>query len=388
MATFPGTDALAEAASLIGLQRAWMVAWRDLDDPEAGGSELHAHRVAERFAAAGIEVEMRTSMVAGQPERVQRAGYDVVRRAGRYGVFPSVALEGFRRARRQGDGLVEIWNGMPFLSPLWWRGPRAVLLHHVHDEMWKMALGSVLGTIGRSIEHGIAPPAYRSSRIVTLSESSREEIGERLHLPLQHVEVVPPGVEGDFSPGGVRSTTPLVVACGRLVPVKRYDELMASMVVARERHPNLKLVIVGEGYERAALEAKRAQLGAEDWIDLPGRVDDDELLDLYRSATLVTSASLREGWGMTLTEAAACGTPSVATDIAGHRDAVDAGRSGVLVAEPSDIGATVAALLDDEGRMAQLREGALARAAELSWDATARGVLEAFRGQRGLVGAQ
>ena len=283
---------------------------------------------------------------------------------------------------------MEIWNGMPFLSPLWWRGPRAVLLHHVHDEMWKMALGSVLGTIGRSIEHGIAPPAYRSSRIVTLSESSREEIGERLHLPLQHVEVVPPGVEGDFSPGGVRSTTPLVVACGRLVPVKRYDELMASMVVARERHPNLKLVIVGEGYERAALEAKRAQLGAEDWIDLPGRVDDDELLDLYRSATLVTSASLREGWGMTLTEAAACGTPSVATDIAGHRDAVDAGRSGVLVAEPADIGATVAALLDDEGRMAQLREGALARAAELSWDATARGVLEAFRGQRGLVGAQ
>lgn len=388
MEGFAGTEALRQRAATIGLRRAWMLAWRDLDDPEAGGSELHAHRVAERLAAAGVEVEMRTSMVAGQPDRVTRSGYDVHRRSGRYGVFGSTALEGIRRGRRRGDGLVEIWNGMPFLSPLWWRGPRVVLLHHVHDEMWKMALGPVLGSVGRAIEHGLAPPVYRRSRIVTLSQSSREEIGERLHLPLSGVDVVPPGVEASFSPGGRRSPRPLVVACGRLVPVKRYGELMASMAVARQRHPDLELVIVGEGYERPALEGVRTQLGADSWISMPGRVGDAELVDLYRRATLVTSASLREGWGMTLTEAAACGTPSVATDIAGHRDAVDDGRSGLLVDGPELIGPTIADLLDHPDRLEALQRGALERAAELSWDATAAGVLRAFSGQRGLAAAR
>ncbi|MEI6453868.1 MAG: glycosyltransferase, partial [Actinomycetes bacterium] len=121
--------------------------------------------------------------------------------------------------------------------------------------------------------------------------------------------------------------------------------------------------------------------GAQGWVSFAGRLNDEELLDLYRRASLVASASLREGWGMTLTEAAACGTPAVASDIAGHRDAVDAGRSGLLVKDAMDIGKTIADLLDSPERLSQLSEGALARAAELSWDATASGVLEAFKGQ-------
>ena len=72
-------------------------------------------------------------------ELARRDGYRVVRRAGRYAVFPrSVSSEILRADRR--DGLVEIWNGMPFFSPLWAKGPRVVFLHHVHAEMWQMAL--------------------------------------------------------------------------------------------------------------------------------------------------------------------------------------------------------------------------------------------------------
>ncbi|MCX6511825.1 MAG: glycosyltransferase family 4 protein [Actinobacteria bacterium] len=378
---FAGTEALRERADALGLKRVWMLAWRDLDDPEAGGSELHAHRVAERLAAAGIDLEMRTSMVPSQPVHIERAGYQVERRSGRYGVFPSVAMEGLRRKARDEEGLIEIWNGMPFFSPLWWKGPRVVLLHHVHAEMWKMALGTTLGAVGRSIEHHLAPPCYRRCEIVTLSDSSREEILERLGMQPERVAVVHPGVEATFSPGGGKSPTPLIVSVGRLVPVKRYELLITSLVEAKKRHKDLHLIIVGEGYQRDALEAEAKHLGAQGWVSFAGRLNDEELLDLYRRASLVASASLREGWGMTLTEAAACGTPAVASDIAGHRDAVDAGRSGLLVKDAMDIGKTIADLLDSPERLSQLSEGALARAAELSWDATASGVLEAFRGQ-------
>ena len=171
-----GSEVLASVAADAGLRRIHFVAWRDLDDPEAGGSELHAHMVASRWADAGLDVTFRTSAVPGAPAALSRNGYRVLRRAGRYAVFPGAAWEGIRMGHRPGDALVEIWNGMPFLSPLWYRGPRLVFLHHVHAEMWGMVLPPTLARLGDLTERRLAPRFYRQSRVVTLSESSRTEI--------------------------------------------------------------------------------------------------------------------------------------------------------------------------------------------------------------------
>jgi glycosyltransferase involved in cell wall biosynthesis len=281
---------------------------------------------------------------------------------------------------RPGDALVEIWNGMPFFSPLWYRGPRVVFLHHVHADMWGMVLPPTLAKMGNAVESRLAPPLYRSSRIVTLSESSRDEIVDLLAMRPERVSVAPPGVDPRFSPGGQRSRTPLVVAVGRLVPVKRFDSLLRSLAEVKRSQPELRAVIIGEGYERAALESLRAELGATEWIDLPGRVDDDALVDWYRRAWVVASASQREGWGMTLTEAAACATPSVATAIAGHADAVVDGESGLLVHDESAMTEAVARVLGDDVLRSRLSRG-LSRARWFTWDATARRALEALAGE-------
>src|SRR5213593_4792425 len=98
---------LGDLAARAGLQRVSILAWRDLDDPEAGGSEVHAATVAQLWAEAGIDVTMRTSEAAGKAREVRRDGYRVVRRGGRYFVFPQAALaEATGRAGRR-DGLVE-----------------------------------------------------------------------------------------------------------------------------------------------------------------------------------------------------------------------------------------------------------------------------------------
>ena len=279
---------------------------------------------------------------------------------------------------RPGDALVEIWNGMPFLSPLWYRGPRVVFLHHVHAEMWGMVLPPTLARLGDAMESRIAPRFYRKSRVVTLSESSRDEIVDMLRLRPERVTVAPPGVDERYRPGGRRSATPLVVAVGRLVPVKRFDAMLRALAPLKADHPDLEAVIVGEGYERPALEALRAELGATDWIHLPGHVSDEELVDWYRRAWVVASSSQREGWGMTLTEAAACGTPAVATNIAGHADAVVDGESGLLVNNVEDLSAALGRVLGDEVLRSRLSKGALARARWFTWDATARRALEAL----------
>jgi glycosyltransferase involved in cell wall biosynthesis len=368
---------LREIAGAAGLRRIAILAWRDLDDPEAGGSELHASRIAALWGRAGIEVTMRTSYAPGSAQVSWRDGYRVIRKAGRYLVFPRAAFSEMMGWHGASDALVEIWNGMPFFSPVWAATrPRAVWLHHVHDSMWEMTLPPRLARLGRTIEFRIAPPLYRRSRIVTLSESSKEEIARRLRLRRSNITVVSPGIDPSFRPGGTRDPTPLVVAVGRLVPVKRFDVLIDALADVKTGMPDLHAVIVGEGYEREALERRIAELGASTWISLPGRVDDGTLLDLYRRAWVLASASRHEGWGMTITEAAACRTPAVATRIAGHTDAIVDGMTGLLVDDHQGLAASLDRVLRDDAFRALLAKNALEHSSQYTWTATARGTLE------------
>jgi glycosyltransferase involved in cell wall biosynthesis len=366
---------LEEIAATAGLRHIDVVAWRDFDDEESGGSELHAHRILSAWADAGISINMTTSTAPGRPPFIRRGGYQVTRRVGRYSIFPRTMISGWRGKLGRGDGLVEIWNGMPFLSPTWAQCPRVVFLHHVHGEMWKMVLPRGLAELGDTFEHRVAPKFYRRTKIITLSSSSKAEIVGKLGLRPSNVMVSPPGVEAKFSPGSQRSETPLVVAVGRLVPVKRFDLLIEGLVALKRRQPELRAVIAGEGYEHTALQELVRNHRAESWLSIPGRVTDDELIDLYRSAWVVASASLREGWGMTVTEAGACGTPAVVSRISGHLDAVVDGRTGLFFDDVEDMVDALHAVLSDEVFRKQLSEGAFEFSTHFSWDNAARGAL-------------
>jgi glycosyltransferase involved in cell wall biosynthesis len=363
-------------AANAGLRSIHVLAWRDLDDPEAGGSEVHANEVARRWAAAGIDVTMRTSFAPNRPPHGRRDGYRVIRKAGRYLVFPRAVASEITGRMGPRDGLVEIWNGVPFLSPVWNRGPRMVWLHHVHGDMWNQIFGPMLAGLGRTIESRLAPPLYRRTPVVTLSPSSRDLIASSLGWDPNKIHVVPPGIDPRFTPGeaaGVaRSERPLVVSVGRLVPVKRLD----ALAKVRQQIGDLEAVIVGDGYVRPELEDQIAALGAGSWLRLAGRVSDEELIRLYQRAWAVTSVSGHEGWGMTLTEAAACGTPAVVSDIAGHRDAVEHKLSGLLGATDDDVADALTQVLSDQQLRSALSTGALVRAGRLTWDATAFGTLK------------
>ena len=364
-ATIKAISELAEAA---GLEHVHMLGWRDLDDDEAGGSEVHAHNIASIWAQSGVQVTMRTSAAVGQPSSTVRDGYKVSRKAGRYGVFPRSALAEITGKLGPCDGLIEIWNGMPFGSPIWWRGPRAIWLHHVHGPMWAMTLPGPVAKVGVAIEEKIAPPFYRHQPIVTLSPSSKKELVDDLGFDADRVSVITPGVDPFFTPGETRSVTPLAVAVGRLAPVKDFPRLIRIMAGVRKNVPNLELVIVGEGFERDLILSTIAEHHAQDWVQLAGRVSDEELRSLYRRAWVAASASIREGWGMTLTEAAACGTPTVATNISGHADAVEVGRSGLLATTDDELIQIMTSVLTNTELRSKLQQGALDRAAELTWE--------------------
>jgi glycosyltransferase involved in cell wall biosynthesis len=374
-------ERIARMADAAGIRKVDVVAWRDLDDVEAGGSELHADEILQRWAEGGIDVRLWTSRVDGAARQIVRNGYTVNRRAGRYAVFPRTAVAGFRRKIGTGDGLVEIWNGMPFFSPVWSRVPRIAFLHHVHAEMWDMVLSPRLAPLGRTVEKRFAPPFYRRTEIVTLSNSAKDDLVSKLGHSAERVTVVPPGVDPRFFPAGTLSPTPLVVAVGRLVPVKRFDLFIEAMVALRKVHPDLEAMIVGEGYERPALEAQIAAADAGRWISLPGRLPDADLVNAYRRAWVVSSTSSHEGWGMTLTEAAACGTPAVATRIPGHQDAIIDDESGFLVSTLPELVEATGSILANPMLRRRLSQGALRRVEGMTWERAAFLTLEALASQ-------
>ncbi len=382
---------IADLAADSGIGTVHLLGWRDLDDPEAGGSEIHAHNIASIWTQSGLAVTMRTSSSIGRPPSATRDGYRVSRRGNRYTVFPRSALAEVTRRLGPCDGLVEIWNGMPFLSPIWRRGPRIVWLHHIHGPMWGMSQPGPIAAAGVALEERIAPRIYRRQHVVTLSTSSQAELLDHGFDPAL-VDVIPPGVDPGFTPGGERCSTPLAVAVGRLVPVKDFPRLVTAFARVRAAVPAAELRIVGEGYERATIAATIERLGAGDYVRLLGRTSDAELLDMYRRAWVVTSASIREGWGMTITEAGACGTTAVVSDIAGHADAVVDGVSGLLAAGDDALVDGLVGVLSDPAERDRLGRGALRRAAELTWEHAALANFEVLaadalerRGRRGSV---
>lgn len=292
-------------------------------------------------------------------------------------MFPRTAAAEIAKQMGPYDALVEVMNGVPFFSPLWCRRPRILFLHHVHGPMWDQILPGPLASAGRALETHVAPPVYRRGLTATPSDATRDELIDLGFRP-ELVTAIPNGTDPRFSPGGTKTEHPSIIAVARLAPVKRFALLIDAVADARERVPGTRLKIVGDGPERAALEHRVRDLDAGDWVDFAGWVGHEDLVEMYRRAWIVASASLAEGWGLSLTEAAGCATPAVATDIRGHRSSVVDGETGILAPE-SELGEAIARVLTDHDLRSRLAVAAEKRVRMMTWDATAAGVLGVLR---------
>jgi glycosyltransferase involved in cell wall biosynthesis len=370
---------MGERAARSGIARVHVVAFRDEEDPDAGGSEVHASQFCRHLALAGLEVIRHTGRVPGGAEQVERDGVRVVRRGGRLGVFPRTMLD--ERSGRLGpaDGIVEVFHGVPFFAPLWARRtPQVGIVHHVHLGMWHHLLPLPGAAVGHVLERFVVPAVYRHRRLVTIAPSSREEVLRAYGADPDLVSVVDSGVDDRFSPGGRRAEEPLVVAVVRLMPQKGVDRLLRAFAAARRAVPDARLAVVGAGPEHDRLVALAASLGVAEAVEFVGWVTPDELVDWYRRAWVVATASRREGYGLTLLEAAACGTPGVASRIPGHVDAVVEGVTGLLGEDEGDLADALVQVLTDAELRARLQAGALEHAAHYGWDRTAAGILDAL----------
>jgi glycosyltransferase involved in cell wall biosynthesis len=342
-------------------RRILFIAWRDLANPLAGGSEVLVDQLASGLLARGHRV----TLLCGGP--VAERPYHVQRNAGTYSQFVRAPLA-YLRNFKDADLIVEVCNGMPFLVPLWSRRPVICLVNHVHTELWPIRFRPPASTVGRRVESTVMPWVHRRNLFLTVSASTAESL-QRMGVGGDRIRQICNGVVRP-DPPTPRSPDPLFLALGRLTDYKRLDLLLRLWDRVRQVVGG-KLVIAGDGPERARLEAL-----AGPGVAFTGRVSEQEKHRLLCSAWLLMHPALIEGWGIVVSEAAIRGTPAIAFDVPGLRDSVVHGETGTLVRTEGQFASAWASLAIDRRRREALGREARTRALQLHWSSAVEGFAE------------
>lgn len=297
--------------------------WRDIAHPEAGGAEVYTHNVANEWIKNGHSVTLFCAAVDRRPAVEEIDGLHIIRRGTRHGVY----REAKRFYRHEGKGnfdlIVDEVNTRPFGAPKWVDGvPVVALIHQVCREIWFYETTYPVALVGRYLLEPLWLRRYRNVLTVTLSESSQDSLEI---YGLSRVVVVPVGFRSAGEPPDVaRETNPTLLFVGRLSANKRPDEAIQAFGLLRETMPTAVLWVVGTGPMEDEL-----RMSAPEGVHFLGKISPTEKIERLARAHVLIATSVREGWGLVVTEAAAVGTPVIAYDVAGLRDSVRA-SNGVL----------------------------------------------------------
>jgi glycosyltransferase involved in cell wall biosynthesis len=354
--------------------RILVVNWQDRENPQGGGAEIHLHETFGRLAARGHEVVVLCSGFDGAPERTELDGMEIVRTGSRY-TFSFHARRTFERELRdrEFDVIVEDLNKVPLFTPRWKAAPVVPLVHHLFGRTAFREASLPVATATVLLELPIAR-VFRGLPSVAVSESTKQDLVRR-GLRSDDIEVIPNGLDLDhFTPGEAPETdTPTLLFMGRLKRYKGVDLVLRAVRSLADRGVDVRFRIAGRGDDLDRLRAIVRELDLEDRVEFLGFVDDEVKLELLRSSWVHVLTSPKEGWGIANLEAAACGTPTVASDAPGLRESVLDGRTGVLVPH-GDVDAladALAHLVDDDAFRIRLGRTAVEFAAGFSWDASA-----------------
>jgi glycosyltransferase involved in cell wall biosynthesis len=320
-----------------------------------GGSERHLLTLLPALADRGIEpLFLGLDDPGGTLEPFYRElAVEAVRLPCPRDLDPALAWRVRRELRRLAPGVVHTHLVHADLYGALGAGSTTLVSTKHNDDRFR------LGAF-RYVERALT---RRSARVIAITEALRHFCVDGVGLPAEKVEVVHYGLDALPEPWGEVGEVPLpedarVLLCvARLVEQKGVDVAVRALARVREREPRAVLVVLGEGPERARLEAHRG-----DGVYLPGRVGD--VAAWYRRAELLVHPARWEGFGLALLEAMLAAKPVVATRVSSAPEIVADGETGLLVPpdDPEALAEAVCSLLEDPRRAVAMGEAARARA--------------------------
>ena len=356
--------------------------------PAAGGAEKHLHRIFSKIVEMGYKVVLFTTTFPGAKEREVVDGIQVVRKGGDLMFQLTVALN-LKKLDREFDFdvVVEDLNKLPVFAHWFVRKPLLVQMHH----LWRKSIFSEAVfpvAFGVWFFERIIPFFYRTQPFVVVSPSTKKELAE-IGVDESRISVIyngsemPPVAAGLQHPevnvqSDIANAVPYFIWLSRVHRYKGIWTALEAFEKFSKSHPDVKLYVVGDGPLLKKLPAWIKAHGLDGRVELTGFVTAARKYELLSSSLALLQTSYKEGWGLTVMEAAQLSKTTVASDVPGLRDSVRDGETGILF--PSGDAAACATAMEKVYGDVELREtlgqNAKRYAESFSWEKSARETLE------------
>ncbi len=357
-----------------GRLRILILNWRDTKHKWAGGAESYLHELAKRWVKGGSSVTVFCGNDGNNSRNEHIDGVNIVRRGGFYTVYFWAFLYCIFKFRNKFDLIIDSENGIPFFAPLYTRKPVLLLIHHIHQEVFRQQLRFPLSFIAGFLEAKVMTRIYRNNKVITVSESSKKDI---LRIGLSRksdISIVNPGIDTSLFKKQEESDAPLFVYIGRLMPYKNVDIAIKAFAQVVRSYPQAVFIVIGEGSSLNSLRKLSLKLDLKKSVIFTGRVNNSTKAKLLARSWAAIQPSMVEGWGITVIEANAAGTPVIASNVSGLRDSVIHGQTGTLV-PVGNVDAFATAMIDfilDQKYRKTLSANAYAWSQDFDWDKSAR----------------
>jgi len=346
--------------------------WRDPKHPEAGGAELHLLEILRRCVRDGDTAVWLAERFPGAAVRDEVMGIRIHRGGSWYNAHLALGSLYRRHYRRERFDLVlEDINKVPFFAPLFARAPVLAVVPHLFGSTVFREAAPPVGLLVWAHELMI-PLVYRRTPFLAISDSTRDDLVRR-GIPHGQVSVARCGLTQEDYAVTVppdRRTEPEIVFVGRLRKYKGAQHAIRALPLVKRSVPTARLSIVGDGPYRMDLERLARALGVADAVRFLGAVSNPEKVAALNAAQVAVCPSPKEGWGLTVIEANACGTPVVASRSPGLAESVRDGETGLLTphGDHAALASAVVRLLSDSALRLRMSDAALAWAHRFDWE--------------------
>lgn len=347
--------------------------WRDRRHPKHGGAEYVTHEHAKRWVKGGNTVIWYSASFDGGRPAELIDGIHIIRKGTDVTVFFHAMIYVLSH-RKQIDCIVDEVHGIPFFSVLYTRTPVVVFIHEIAGCIWDYMYPFPIARIGKMLEI-LYLRIYRLREFWTVSLSTSLEL-QANGIDRNHITVIPNPIGcTPVSSLPRKEKHPTFLFVGRLVPMKRVHDVITAFVAIQKEKLDAVLWIVGEGTAHyvSSLKTRIRSLGIGRQVRFFGRVDENHKLRLMKNAHILLHASVKEGWGLVVLEAASQGTPSIVYDVAGLRDAVAHNKTGIVVpdADTQQMATQAVKLISDTNTYRMLQLNGLTRVRESNWNTVA-----------------
>ncbi len=310
--------------------------WKDLKHPQVGGAEIIVYELAKRLVSMGHEVTwFCRSFKGGLPEETVE-GIRVIRKGNLITMYIYAPIY-YWKMERKPDVVIDMSNTIYWQTPLWaWKSKRIAYLNQLAQDVFYYEYPVLISRFGRFMEK-LQYLLYFNTSFVCYAQSTKSDLIS-MGISSSRIRVFSLGIDHKRYVPGIKSKTPLFICVNRLVKMKRTDLAIKAMNLLNKIHPEAKLIIVGTGYDRPRLEKLRDDLDLQTTVTFSdenvwffNKSQKDKKVQLMQKAWALVFPSVKEGWGMTVTESAACGTLSIVTDVTGLRDSVMKNKTGLIV---------------------------------------------------------